>query len=99
LPIDPHHQEEIAAAVGAYNAAGRRPPLEAADATRLLTVMFADADICQRNRDSLVAEGFSRGTFAQVLRILIEAGLVTKERGRGSAPNTYRLHLPLRATP
>jgi hypothetical protein len=93
LPIDPHHQEEIAAAIGAYHATGRRQLLMA-DVIRLLTVMFADADVCQRNLDSLAAEGFSRGNLVRLLRALIEAGLVSKERGVSRAPNTYTLHLP-----
>jgi hypothetical protein len=98
MPIDPHHQEEIAAALGAYNATGRRQ-LPVADAIRLLTVMFADADICQRNPDSLVAEGFSRGALVQLLRGLVETGLVSKERRTGNASNTYRLYLPPRRQP
>jgi hypothetical protein len=78
---------EIAAAIGAYNATGRMP-LPAAEATRLLTVMFADTDLCQRNLDSLAAEGFSRSKLVQLLRDLIEGGLVSKERGVSRAPNT-----------
>jgi hypothetical protein len=99
LPINPHHQEEIAAALGAYNATGRRQLLMA-DVMRLLTVMFADADICQRNLDSLAAEGFSRGNLARLLRALVETGLVSKTRGVSRAPNTYHLLLlPQRPRP
>ena len=58
--------------------------------------MFADADVCQRNLDSLAAEGFARGALLQLLRDLSEADLMSKERGQGSAPNTYRLYLPPR---
>ena len=85
MPIDPHHQEEIAAALGAYNATGRRQLLMA-DVIHLLTVMFADADVCQRNLDSLAAEGFSRGTLVRLLRTLVETGLVSKIRGVSRAP-------------
>ena len=98
MPIDPRRRDEVAAAVGAYNATGRKPLL-ADDATRLLTIMFADADVCQRNLDSLVAEGFSRGNLVRLLRALVEAGLVSKERGVSRAPNIYRLHLPPRRQP
>jgi hypothetical protein len=98
LPIDPHHQEEIAAALGAYNATGRRQ-LPMADVIRLLTVMFADADVCQRNQDSLAAEGFSRGALSRLLQGLVESCLVSKDRGVSRAPNTYRLHLPPRRQP
>ena len=99
MPIDPQRQGEIAAAVGAHNATGRKPPLAAADATRLLTAMFVDADVCRRHQESLMAGGFSRATLVQLLRILIEAGLVSKEQGISRAPNTYRLHLLPRRQP
>jgi hypothetical protein len=96
LPIDP---DEVAAALGAYNATGRRQ-LPMADVIRLLTVMFADADVCQRNQDSLAAEGFSRGALSRLLQALVESGLVSKERGANRrAPNTYRLHLAPRRQP
>ena len=99
MPIDQHLQEEIAAALGAYNATGRRQLLMA-DVMRLLTVMFADADVCQRNLDSLAAEGFSRGNLARLLRLLVVTGLVSKTRGVGGAPNTYHLLLlPRRQRP
>jgi hypothetical protein len=91
-------RDEIIAAVATHNAAGRTPLL-AAGALRLLTVMFADADVCRRNQESLMAEGFSSGTLVLLLQILIEAGFVSKERGVGRAPNTYRLHLPPRRQP
>ena len=90
MPIDQRMRDEIAAAIGAHNAPGQKP-LAAADAERLLTVMFADADICRRNLDSLIAEGFTRKTLDQLLRLLVEAGLVSKQRGTSRAPNTYRL--------
>ena len=90
-------RDEIDAAVAAYNATGRKPPLKAVDARQLLTIMFADADVCCRNLDSLWAEGFSAGLLVQLLHNLIETGLVSKERGKGSAPNIYRLHLPPQA--
>jgi hypothetical protein len=92
MPIGQHHREEIATALGAYHATGRRQLL-LADVMRLLTVMFADADICQRNLDSLAAEGFSRGTLVRLLRALVETGLVSKGQGKGRAPNTYHLLL------
>ena len=98
MPIDPQRQNAIAAAVAAHIATHRRPWLTS-DATRLLTIMFADADVCQRNLDSLAAEGFSRSTLVRLLRDLIEAGLVSKERGVGRAPNTYHLLLLPRRRP
>jgi hypothetical protein len=92
VPIDPHHQEEIAAALGAYNATGRRQ-LPMADVMRLLTVMFADGDVCRRNLDSLVAEGFALVALIRLLRALIETSLISKERGKSRTPNTYHLLL------
>jgi hypothetical protein len=98
LPIEPHHQEGIAAAIGAYNATGRRQLLTA-DVIRLLAVMFADGDVCRRNLDSLATEGFSKGALVRLLRVLVETGLVSKERGISRTPNSYRLHLPPRRRP
>jgi hypothetical protein len=86
-------RREIEAAIAAHNAAGRRPLLTP-EAARLLAAMFAEADVCQRNLESLASEGFSRGILVRLLRGLIEAGFVSKERGVSHAPNTYRLHLP-----
>jgi hypothetical protein len=44
--------------------------------------------------DSLRSEIFSHGTLTQLLRALLEAGLVSKERGVSRAPNIYWLLLP-----
>ena len=59
MPIDPRRRDEIVAAIAAYNDAGQGMLLPAA-ATRLLTDMFADADVCQRSLESLTWEGFGR---------------------------------------
>jgi hypothetical protein len=91
-------KREIEAAIAAHNAADREPLLTP-DAMRLLTAMFADADVCRRNRESLATEGFSRGTLAQLLHDLTEAGFLSKTRGVGRTPNTYRLHLPPQVQP
>jgi hypothetical protein len=98
MPVDERRRDDIAAAVAAYNNADREPLLTPA-ARRLLTAMFADADVCRRNRESLASEGFSRGTLAQLLHDLTEAGFLSKTRGVGHTPNTYRLHLPPRRQP
>jgi hypothetical protein len=55
--------------------------------------MFADADTCRRNLDSLAGEGFNRGTLLQLLKRLEVAGFLIKQRGAGRTPNTYHLHL------
>jgi hypothetical protein len=74
-------------------------PLLADDAIRLLTAMFPDTDVCRRNLESLVAEGFSRDTLLLQLKRLEVAGFLIKQRGAGRAPNTYHLRLPARRQP
>jgi hypothetical protein len=92
MPIDERRRDDIAAAVAAYNVAAPRPLLPPA-AARLLTVMFADADVCQRSLASLAQEGFEGRTLLRLLARLIAAGLVSKQPGLGSLPNVYLLHL------
>ena len=87
-------RREIEAAIAAYNAADPDmllPP----DAVRLLTVMFRRSSVCQRSQDDLAAEGFDRRAIPHLMRALIEAGFLSKERrfGKG-AINVYHLHLP-----
>ena len=90
----PSRQDEIAAAVAAYNATNPESLLPP-QAARLLAVMFADADTCQRNLDSLMREGFNQRRLLRLLDLLAEAGFLSKVRSpRRSQPNTYRLHLP-----
>ena len=92
MPIDPRRRDEIVAAVAAYNVASR-PPVPST-ATRLLAVMFADADVCQRSLESLAQEGFDRTVVVRLLRRLLEAGFLSKQRGQGRDPASYHLHLP-----
>jgi hypothetical protein len=93
MPFDERRRDDIAAAVAAYNVADRGPRLPPATG-RLLTVMFADADVCQRSTESLAGEGFDRRTVLRLLARLVAAGLVSKQPGLGSLPNVYLLHLP-----
>ena len=97
MPIDQRRRDEIAATVAAYNVASR-PPVPST-ATRLLAVMFADADACQRSLESLAQEGFDRAVVVRMLRRLLEAGLLSKQPGSGRDPNSYTLHLPPRRQP
>jgi hypothetical protein len=85
-------RREIEAAIAAYNATDQEPGLPP-DVVRLLAVMFAEANVCQRKVDNLVQEGFSNRRLLRLLDILAEAGFLSKERGN-RVPNTYRLHLP-----
>jgi hypothetical protein len=91
-PTDRPRRDDIEAAVAAYTAAGQRPLLTP-KAVHLLSVMFANADTCQRNLDSLVREGFNPRTLLLLLKRLEVAGFLIKQRGAGRTPNTYRLHL------
>jgi len=87
-------EREIEAAVAAYNAADPDmllPP----DAGRLLTIMFSRSSVCQRSEANLATEaGDTVRTVRRLLRSLIEAGFLSKERPSAHAANTYRLHLP-----
>ena len=87
-------RDEIEAAVAAYDQANPRAPLGPI-AARLLITMFPRRDVCQRSLDDLARAGFDRRDVLRLLHALIEAGFLSKDRGRGrSAPNIYRLHLP-----
>ena len=91
------HRQEIEAAIAAHNAATADRELALPPAAgRLLAVMFPrGSNVCQRSLDALAAEGFDRRGVPRLVRSLIEAGFLSKERrsGRGVA-NIYRLHLP-----
>jgi hypothetical protein len=85
-------REAMTAAVEAYNCAHPQTPLHRT-AARLLGVMFSSDDVCQQSLEALAAEGFDRKTVPAVLRVLVEAGLLSKEVGSARIPNTYRLRL------
>jgi hypothetical protein len=88
-------KREIVTAVAAYNAADQETLLLTPEAVRLLTVMFRRSSVCQRTLDDLATEGFDKRTLSFLLRSLVEAGFVSKERGHvAGASYTYRLHLP-----
>jgi hypothetical protein len=85
---------EIAAAIAAHNNADPEALLPPA-AVRLLITMFPRGDVCQRSLDGLAAEGIDQRAVSRLLRPLIEAEVLSKERGHGRrAANIYRLHLP-----
>ena len=85
---------DIQAAIAAYNATDPEALLPP-DAARLLAVMFRRSSVCHRSQDDLAAEGFDRRAIPHLMRALIEAGFLSKERrfGKG-AINVYHLHLP-----
>jgi hypothetical protein len=87
---------DIQAAIAAYNATDPEALLPP-DAAHLLAVMFRRSSVCQRSQDDLAAEGFDRRAIPHLLRALVEAGFLSKERrfGKG-AINVYYLHLPPR---
>ena len=86
---------DIEAAIAAHNNADRETLLPPS-AARLLTVMFPEGSVCRRRLRELEAEGFDRRTLQHLLRALVDAGFLFKERVGGSVPNIYRLHLPAR---
>ena len=86
-------REAILSAIEAHNRANRATPLPR-HAGRLLIVMFSDRDECSRSLEDLVGEGFGRNVLPKLLRSLVEAGLLSKQRGSARIPNAYRLRLP-----
>jgi hypothetical protein len=56
--------------------------------------MFSDRDECSRSLEDLIEEGFGRNILPKLLRSLVEAGLLSKQRGSARIPNAYRLRLP-----
>jgi hypothetical protein len=87
-------KRDIEAAIAAHNRSTDPDTLLLSPrAVRLLTIMFAEADVCQRTLDSLVREGLNQGALLRLLKALGEAAIISKQRG---FPNTYRLHLPPR---
>jgi hypothetical protein len=93
MPIDPRRRDDIVAAVAAHDSADPSAPLPR-NTARLLAAMFASEDVCQRSLEDIAAEGFARNRLPTLLRRLVEAGLLSRERGSAREPNTYRLHLP-----
>jgi hypothetical protein len=86
-------REAILSAIEAHNRANRATLLPR-QAGRLLIVMFSDRDECSRSLEDLVGEGFGRNILPKLLRSLVEAGLLSKQRGSARIPNAYRLRLP-----
>jgi hypothetical protein len=92
MPTDQRRQDDIAAAVAAYDRDHPDAPLPR-NAAQLLAVMFPSEDVCQRSQGAIVAEGFSRDRLPAMLRRLVEAGFLSRHR-MPRVPDTYRLHLP-----
>jgi hypothetical protein len=92
MPIDPHRQNAITAAVAAYDSTNPLTPLPR-HAVKLLSAMFPADDVCQRSQSDLASEGLSKNSLPGALRRLVAVGLLSRHRVAG-APDTYRLHLP-----
>ena len=90
MPMDPRRREEIAAAVAAWNQDHPEVSLPR-NTVRLLAVMFAASDVCQRSLDAIAAEGFSRNTLPETLRRLVESGILTRQQGAARIAATYHL--------
>jgi len=93
MPITERRRADIAAAVAAYDHAHPTAPLPR-NAAQLLAVMFPSEDVCQRSQEAIASEGFSRDRLPAMLRRLVEAGFLSRQRGAGIAPDTYHLLLP-----
>jgi hypothetical protein len=93
MPIDPRRRDDIAAAVAAYDAAHPKARLPR-NAARLLAAMFPSENVCQRSLLDIANEGFGRKYLPGTLYHLAKAGFLSRERGSGVVPHTYRLHLP-----
>jgi hypothetical protein len=87
----PSRRDEIAAAVAAYERANPLTPLPR-NAAQLLTALFTDGDVYRGSLDDVAALGFSRQHLPATLKRLAKAGFLSF--GAGSAPDTYRQHLP-----
>ena len=87
-------RREIEAVIMAYNATDPDmllPP----EAVQLLTAMFPRGDVCQRSLPHLTAaSGDGMKRVARLLRLLVDAGFLSKEESLGRVANVYRLHLP-----
>jgi hypothetical protein len=89
----PSRRDEIAAAIAAYERANPLTPLPR-NAARLLTALFAAGDVYRGSLDDIAALGFSRRHLPGTLQRLASAGFMSREFGAGSAPDTYRQHMP-----
>ena len=56
MPIDPRRRDDIVAVVAAYDRANPEARLPR-NAARLLAVMFASEDVCQRSLEDIAGEG------------------------------------------
>ena len=87
MPIDPRRRDDIVAAVAAYDSANPSAPLPR-NAARLLAVMFATEDVCQRSLEDIAAEGFGRKTLPACCGALVEAGFLSQAAGLGARART-----------
>ena len=83
----------IEAAIAAHNSADNETVLPPS-AVRLLAVMFPGTTCANAARRTWKQEGFDRRTVRFLLRALVDAGFLFKERTWGPVANIYRLHLP-----
>jgi hypothetical protein len=92
-------RRDIEAAVAAYNAADP-DMLLSPEAAQLLSVMFPRDDTCPRSLAHLTAASGDRmKRVTRLLRLLVDAGFLSKEESAGRVANIYRLHVPPRRQP
>ena len=92
-------KRDIEAAIAAYNSTDERTPLLPPDAARLLVAMFSQSDVCRWSARDSVAHGFDARTTHRLLRALVAAGFLSKDRGGHGFITTYHLLLPPQAQP
>ena len=78
-------KREIEAAIAAYNAADPEALLPP-DAARLLAVMFRGAACANAAWTTWWRRGSTEGAIPRLLRALVEAGFLSKERRSARAP-------------
>jgi hypothetical protein len=86
-------KRDIEAAIAAYNDTNDRKSTLPPTSGELLAVMFPQDDVCQRSLRSLQANGLDRNAVTRLLRALVSAGFLSKDRGRKGLTPTYHLHL------
>jgi hypothetical protein len=89
-------RDALVAAVAVHNRSHQPLPHST---VRLLEAMFISDDVCQQSLETLAdAAGLSRKSVQTVLRALLAAGVIAREKtGAGRHINRYRLLLALGA--
>ena len=85
MPIDPRRRDDIVAAVAAYDSANPSAPLPR-NAARLLAVMFASEDVCQRSLEAHRGRRVRPKRFPRCCGAWSRLGSLSQERGLVACP-------------